>query len=43
MTFFVTAIISWVVVRVVYLLGQLWRLADAAGSPRIGAVTAARG
>jgi hypothetical protein len=42
MTFCITAILSWVVAPLVHLFGQLWRLADAAGSPRIRVVAAAR-
>jgi hypothetical protein len=43
MTLLVIVIVWWVAVRIVDLLGQLWRLADAAGSPGIGVVTAAQG
>lgn len=40
-TLIVIAIIWWVAVRTVRLLGQLWRLAHAEISPRIGDVAAA--
>jgi hypothetical protein len=42
-TLIVIAIIWWVAVRIVQLASKLWRLADAAGSPRIGFVAAAQG
>jgi hypothetical protein len=41
-TLLIIAIVWWVAVRIVHLLGHLWRLADAAGSPRIGVVATAR-
>ena len=40
-TLLVIVIVWWVAVRIVHLLGHLWRLVDAAGSSRIGAVAAA--
>jgi hypothetical protein len=43
MTLLVIVIVWWVAVRIIHLLSQLWRLANAAGSPRIGVVTAAQG
>ena len=43
MTTLLVIVIIWLVaVRIVHLLGQLWRLVDAAGSARIGVVAAAQ-
>jgi hypothetical protein len=42
-TILVIAIVWWVAVRIIHVLGQLWRLADAETSPRIGVAAAARG
>ena len=42
-TLLVMVIIWWVAVRIVHLIGQLWRLVDATGSARIGVAAAAQG
>jgi hypothetical protein len=41
-TLLVIVIICWVAVRIVRFLVHLWRLANAAGSPKTGVVAAAR-
>jgi hypothetical protein len=43
MTTLIVIAIIWWVAGIVQLAGKLWRLADAAGSPRIGFVAAAQG
>ena len=42
-TLLVTAIVLWVAIRIVNLLGQLWRLANAATSPGIEGVATTQG
>jgi hypothetical protein len=42
-TLIIIAVAIWTVIRIVQLMSQLWRPADAAGYPRIGVVAAAQG
>jgi hypothetical protein len=39
-TSIVTTVIVWTFIRIVQFVGQLWMLANAAGSPRISALAA---
>ena len=40
-TLIVVIVVVWTLIRIVQFVSQLWRHADAAGSPRIGVVAAA--
>jgi hypothetical protein len=42
-TIIVILIVWWLVVRIVHLVGRLWRLADAEGSPGLADAAAAGG
>ena len=42
-TLIVVIVVVWAVIRIVQLVSQLWRRADAAGSPRIGVGAATQG
>ena len=43
LTLMMITIVIWTLIRTLQFVIQLWRLADGAGSPRIGVVTAAQG
>jgi hypothetical protein len=40
-TSIVTTVVVWILIRIAQFVSQLWMLASAAGSPRIGVVAAA--
>ena len=40
-TLIVVIVVVWTLIRIVQFVSQLWTLANAAGSPRIGVVAAA--